>query len=69
MDKTKDSQLVRDWLKNEIKQINSTVLSAEGKEISIEQRTKTAMFKIAHIWLGDLKWKEDETIKNMGFPA
>ena len=51
-----ESQLVRDWLEHQIKKmqcISDEIL----REQAIESVTAQALFRLAHIWLGDLKIK------------
>ncbi len=56
MDKTKESQIVRDALEHQIKELNqihSEILRESAKQKIIQ----SAMFRLAHIWLGDIQEK------------
>ena len=58
MDKEHESQLIRDWSKAKIQRLQSiddTILY----EKAVEHSTQTAMFRLAHIWLGDISFKKD----------
>lgn len=54
--KLRDSEIVRDWMQHQIKEL--AIISDDYlREKAIEKITQTAMFRLAHIWLGDLPIK------------
>jgi hypothetical protein len=56
MNKTQQSELIRDWLKNQLKELE--IFSNDRiRELAQIKVTEEAMFRLAQIWIGDLELK------------